>query len=161
MSRTSFTQLSRRDWLRLSALGALGAPASCWLETLAARAADDVAGGRPKHQSCILLFMTGGPSHIDTFDPKPENDTSGFSKPIDTSVPGIQVCEHLPQVAQIMQDCTRCCEGCRRIEGSHGRAPLLHAYWLSAGGWRSDSRRVSERLPRPALGMQRTRCRTS
>jgi len=64
--------LSRRDWLRLCGAGALGIPASGWLSTLAARAATD-SGGKPRHKNCILLFMTGGASHIDTFDPKPEN----------------------------------------------------------------------------------------
>src|SRR5207244_2281551 len=92
--------VSRRELLRMSA-GALAVPVSGWFDRLAAHAAE--AGVKPK--SCILLFMTGGPSHIDTFDPKPQNPSSEI-QPIDTSVPGIQVCEFLPKVAAQMKDFT-------------------------------------------------------
>src|SRR5437588_2297821 len=112
-------ELSRRDWLRLSGAGALGLPASGWLGTLAARAAEGAAGGKPQHKSCILLFMIGGASHIDTFDPKPENKTTAF-KAIPTAVPGIQVCEHLPKMAEVMADCALL-RGMSTSEGSHGR----------------------------------------
>ena len=92
--------LSRREWLKLSALGALSVPASGWLNVLAARAAEPSQLASSKHKSCILLFMEGGPSHLDTFDPKPENKSSEI-KPIKTAVPGIQVCEHLPKHSRI------------------------------------------------------------
>ncbi len=55
-------------------------------------------------KSVILLWMTGGPSHIDTWDPKPErpfNNRGPFS-PIATAVPGIDICEHLPKQAAMM-----------------------------------------------------------
>jgi uncharacterized protein (DUF1501 family) len=119
--------LSRRDWLRLSAVGALGLPMSGWLDLLSARAAEPAPGGKPRHKSCILLFMTGGPSHVDTFDPKPENRTSAF-RPISTAVPGIQVCEHLPKVAGLMRECALL-RGMSTTEGSHGRA----RYYLHTG----------------------------
>jgi len=118
--------LSRRDLLKLSAAGALGLPISGWLDRLAAHAAQE-SPGRPKHKSCILLFMTGGPSHIDTFDPKPGNKTSQI-KPIGTSVPGIQVCEHLPKVAKVMND-VALLRGMSTSEGSHGRA----RYYMHTG----------------------------
>ena len=63
--------LSRRDMMRLAAVGGLSAPASGWFDTLAARAAAETKDGKRKHKSCILLFMSGGPSHLDTFEPKP------------------------------------------------------------------------------------------
>jgi uncharacterized protein (DUF1501 family) len=116
--------LSRRDWLKLTAAGAFGLPASGWLDTLAARAAE---GTKPRHKSCILLFMQGGASHIDTFDPKPGNSTSAF-KPISTAVNGIKVCEHLPQVAGVMKDCVLL-RGMSTTEGSHGRA----RYYMHTG----------------------------
>src|SRR5215216_2984579 len=52
--------------------------------------------------SCILLWMNGGPSHIDTFDPKPDapQEIRGEFKAIGTKVPGIQLSEHLPLLAQ-------------------------------------------------------------
>src|SRR5262249_24437270 len=58
--------LSRRDWLKLSAAGALGSSVSGWFGDLAQAAAFPV---RPK-KSCILLWMSGGPSQLDTFDLK-------------------------------------------------------------------------------------------
>ena len=119
--------LSRREWLKLSAAGALTLPASGWLSTLAARAAEQSAGGQPKHKSCILLFMTGGPSHIDTFDPKPDNKTSAF-KAISTAVPGIQISENLPKMAGAMKDCVLL-RGMSTSEGSHGRA----RYYMHTG----------------------------
>src|SRR5437588_2807952 len=119
--------LSRREWLNLSAAGALTLPASGWLSTLGARAAEQSPGGKPKHKSCILLFMTGGPSHLDTFDPKPDNKSSAF-KAIPTAVPSIQVCENLPKMAGVMKDCALL-RGMSTSEGSHGRA----RYYLHTG----------------------------
>jgi uncharacterized protein (DUF1501 family) len=118
--------LSRRDWFRLCAAGALSVPASGWLSTLAVRAAEG-SGGKSRHKSCILLFMTGGASHIDTFDPKPENSTSAF-QPISTAVSGIQVSEHLPKMAAQMKNCALL-RGMSTTEGSHGRA----RYYMHTG----------------------------
>jgi hypothetical protein len=68
-----------------------------WFRTLAAHAADPVIKGA-KHKSCILLWMPGGPSQHDTFDPGP---SSNFAA-IDSSADGLQVCEHLPKMAKQM-----------------------------------------------------------
>jgi uncharacterized protein (DUF1501 family) len=119
--------LSRRDWMKLAAVGGLAVPTSGWLSTLAARAAGLPAADQKKHKHCILLFMTGGASHVDTFDPKPENKTSAF-KPISTAVPGIQVCETLPKVAKVMDHCALL-RGMSTGEGSHGRA----RYYMHTG----------------------------
>jgi uncharacterized protein (DUF1501 family) len=51
-------------------------------------------------KACILLWLNGGPSHIDTFDPKPGRPTNGPFKPIATSVSGVQISEHLPHLAR-------------------------------------------------------------
>lgn len=58
----------------------------------------------PHAKACLLLYMDGGPSHLDTFDLKPEapDDIRGPFGSIATSVPGINVCEHLPRVARQM-----------------------------------------------------------
>ena len=55
-------------------------------------------------RSCILIFHYGGPSHIDTYDMKPNApaEIRGQFSSIATSVPGIRVCEHLPQTARVM-----------------------------------------------------------
>ncbi len=77
--------LSRRQMLRLAAAGVVGFSASGWIEALAADAALD-----PKRRkSCILLWMTGGPSQTDTFDPKPGHPNGGEFKAVETAVPGI------------------------------------------------------------------------
>src|SRR4051812_11769689 len=87
------TPLSRRDFLALGAVslgGLAGAPA--------------LAVGGGKARACILLYMDGGPSHIDLWDMKPDapEEIRGPFKPIATSVPGLRVCEHLPRVARRM-----------------------------------------------------------
>src|SRR5271156_3735746 len=95
MARSSL-QLSRREWLRLSAAGALGCSSSGWLERLAVAAAKDPE----RNRSCILLWMNGGPAQTDTFDLKPGHANGGPSKEISTSVPGMNISEHLPNLAK-------------------------------------------------------------
>ncbi len=55
-------------------------------------------------RACILVFYYGGPSHIDTFDPKPNApaEIRGEFRPIPTSAPGVRVCEYLPRLARVM-----------------------------------------------------------
>ena len=97
MTRSAF-QLSRRDWLRLSAAGIASCSMSGWLGTLAAGAAAD-----PKRRrSCILLWMDGGPSQMDTFDLKPGHANGGPFREIATALSGIKISEHLPQIARHM-----------------------------------------------------------
>ena len=89
--------VTRRNFLSTAAAGtALGG----WLGRLAAH-----AGETSSAKSCILLWMSGGPSHLDTFDLKPEasDRVRGEFQPIDTSVPGIQISEHFPKFARLMQ----------------------------------------------------------
>ncbi len=116
--------LSRRDLLKLSAAGITGLSLSGWMKVLAEQAAASGA----KHKSCILLWMDGGPSHIDTFDPKPGSTTAGEFKPIPTSVPGIEISEHLPKVAGLMKH-GAILRGMSTPEGAHGRAK----YYMHTG----------------------------
>ena len=113
-------QINRRDWLRLSAAGYFAGAMSPWMPALAETAASDPRRTR----ACILLWMSGGPSQLDTFDPKPEHENGGEFKPIDTAVPGIQICEHLPQVAKQMQDLA-VIRSMSTKEGDHTRATYL------------------------------------
>src|SRR5215831_7118648 len=100
MARTRFTEkLSRRDWLRLSTAGVVGFSLSGWMERLAAATANNPTRCR----SCILLWMSGGPSQMDTFDLKPGTPNGGPVKEIQTSVPGIRISEHLPKLAKHME----------------------------------------------------------
>jgi hypothetical protein len=111
---------SRRDWLRLSAAGMAGVSAAGWFGNLAAQAAAD-----PKRRrSCILLWMSGGPSQTDTFDLKKGHDNGGPFKEIETAVPGIKISEHLPMMAKQMQDVT-IIRSMQTKEGDHERGTYL------------------------------------
>src|SRR5438874_2318272 len=116
--------LSRRDFFKLSAAGVMATSMSGWLNVLAAHAAQSGA----KHKACVLLWMDGGPSHKDTFDLKPGTDQGGPFKPIPTSVPGVEISEHFPKVAQQMHHAA-ILRGMSTSEGAHGRAK----YYLHTG----------------------------
>jgi hypothetical protein len=113
--------LSRRDLALLTAAGVGGISHSGWLPALAAHAAEVKPAGRRK--SCILLWMDGGPSHVDTFDPKPDAPANirGDLETIATSVPGIQVSEKFPQLAGLMRH-VAILRGMSTAEADHGRA---------------------------------------
>jgi hypothetical protein len=122
--------ISRRSFVKRLTAGGL-VSASGWLEVLAARAAPT------QRKACILLYMAGGPSHIDTFDPKPDapDNVRGDFKPIDTSVSGIQISEHFPRFAERMRHAA-ILRGMSTGEGEHGRAQYLThtGYQRGAGG---------------------------
>lgn len=95
---------NRRRFCKLGTLGLFGLAFPPTLRVKAERepSGNPVSGGHVK--SCIFIFYYGGPSHIDTWDMKPEApaEIRGEFKPISTSVPGIHVCEHMPHAARIM-----------------------------------------------------------
>ncbi|HAY78483.1 MAG TPA: DUF1501 domain-containing protein [Planctomycetaceae bacterium] len=111
--------LSRRGYLRLS----LGATASLcvprWLDP-ELHARESATAGR----SLILLWMNGGPSHLDTWDPKPGHPHGGEFAAIDTNVAGIQISEHLPQLAKQMHHLA-VVRSMTSKEGSHERGRYL------------------------------------
>jgi hypothetical protein len=74
-----------------------------------------------KPSSCILIWMDGGPTHFETFDPKPEApvEIRGEFQPINTNVAGIQICEHLPQLASIANKYAIVRSVCHN-QGNHG-----------------------------------------
>src|SRR5215469_11171744 len=89
--------VSRREFLRAGALSLFGLGLGGLVQ---GRAGADAPPRRAR--ACILLFMWGGPAQQDTWDPKPQAPAEyrGEFKPIPTSVPGVQVCEHLPRLAR-------------------------------------------------------------
>lgn len=123
----------RRTFLRTCGLSLGTTSLSGWLPTLAARASAE--GTQSK--SCILLWMSGGPSHLDTFDLKPEarSEVRGEFRPIATSVTGIQISEHFPRFAQLMQHAA-ILRGMSTPEVDHQLASYhLHTgYQIRAGG---------------------------
>lgn len=94
------TKLPRRDIVQAGSLGLLGMSLPRLLCSQAAAA--EVAKTPRKAKACILLFMWGGPAHQDTWDLKPDApaEVRGEFQPISTRVPGIQICEHFPKLAQ-------------------------------------------------------------
>src|SRR5436190_9416878 len=96
--------ITRRNMLQIGTIGALNLALPRVLgagEGLARK------GRGPKADSCILVFLNGGPSHLDMWDMKPDlpKELRSEFKPIATSVPGVQVCEHLPRLARLMSHC--------------------------------------------------------
>ena len=86
----------RRDFLRVGAVAGTGLTLSNYLRLA------DAGEVKPDHaQSAIFINLQGGPSHMDTFDLKPESpdEYRGEFNPIVTNVPGIEICEHLPKLA--------------------------------------------------------------
>ncbi|HTG44797.1 MAG TPA: DUF1501 domain-containing protein, partial [Verrucomicrobiae bacterium] len=90
--------ISRRNFLKIGALGLGGLSLP---EVLRAQAD---AGQRNSHKAVIMIFLPGGPPHQDMFDLKMDapSEIRGEFRPIRTKVPGIQICEHLPLLAQQM-----------------------------------------------------------
>ncbi|MBX6316299.1 MAG: DUF1501 domain-containing protein [Isosphaeraceae bacterium] len=100
---------SRRDLLRVGLLSAWGLGlADFW--RLRARANDPYAGQAipARAKACIVIWLAGGPAHLDTFDPKPEapSDVKGEFQTIATSVPGLMISEVFPKLAQAMHQVT-------------------------------------------------------
>jgi hypothetical protein len=103
-------RVTRREWLRIGGLGALGLSLPALLETTplqavsaeSPRLAGNLGGTFGKAKNVIFLWLQGGPPQHETFDPKPDAtvDIRGPFKPIATNVPGIRYCELLPRTAR-------------------------------------------------------------
>src|SRR5258708_212026 len=112
---------TRRDFLATGVVGTLGFALSPAVQRL-------LAGDAPERRAkaCILLWLNGGPSHIDTFDPKPGAETNGPFTAIDTAVPGMQFSQHLPKLAAQAKQVS-IVRSMTSAEGDHERAyHLLH-----------------------------------
>jgi hypothetical protein len=96
-SNSSFCDgLSRRNFLKVGAMGVGGLTLADLLRAEAA------AGTRSSNKALINIHLSGGPSHQDTFDLKPDapSEYRGEFNPISTNVPGLDICEHFPMLAQ-------------------------------------------------------------
>jgi hypothetical protein len=110
--------MDRRQFI--GACSALGVSVSGWFDALA-----ETVGKSPQRKgSCILLWMNGGPSQIDTFDPKPGHANGGPLKPIQTAAPGLMFGEYLPQLAKHAKNLA-VIRGMSTKEGDHGRATYV------------------------------------
>jgi hypothetical protein len=107
--------VNRRHFLQATAAGF----SSGWLSSLAATAADHP----DRKRACIVLWMSGGPAQMDTFDPKPDHANGGPFKPINTAAAGVRIAEHLPLVGGQMKHLA-VVRSMATKEGDHGRATL-------------------------------------
>src|SRR5262249_14584963 len=98
--------LTRRDLLHVGSLGLLGLSAASLARAGTTPAPRARTFGRAK--SCILLFLYGSPSQLETFDPKPDAPLQirGEFKSIRSNVPGMDVCELLPHLSRVMDKVT-------------------------------------------------------
>lgn len=92
--------VTRRRLLEICGAGCLGLSLPRLLQARAEAAGKSL----PRIKACIVLFYYGGPSQLETYDMKPQApaEVRGEFQPIDSSVPGLQVCEHLPRMARVM-----------------------------------------------------------
>lgn len=133
------TEFNRRDLLKWGALGTLGAVAS-------SRSWAAPAPTLGKAESCIFIWLGGGAAHIDTFDPKRRGDgkksAGSYYEAIPTAQRGVQLCEHLPRLANRLDRCVLVRSLHHKIVDEHGAATnLLHT-----------GRPVSETIAYPSLG---------
>jgi hypothetical protein len=153
--------ISRRNWLRIGglALGGLALP-----DILRAEAQ---SGERNPARGIIMVLLPGGPTHLDTFDLKPDApaEIRGEFRPIATNVPGIDLCEHLPRLARMADKLAivRSLVGFRDDHNTHwcstgweshppmDSSPMVPGY--PAGDWPSLGSVLSRKLGPRVSGM--------
>jgi len=112
--------LSRRELLRAGGLGGLGLSLPQLLQ------AEQVSDGgvASKADACIVIYLNGGPSHLDMWDMKPDApvEIRGEFRPIATTLPGTQVSEHLPRLAQLLHRCLLVRSMNHSVNNSHAAA---------------------------------------
>jgi hypothetical protein len=121
--------IGRRGFLRGIGLGAAGLSAVSFTDLMALQAEEL----RKRHMACILLWMAGGPSQMETFDPKPGTTNGGDTRAIDTAVPGIQLANGWDRLATVMKD-VAIIRSMTNKEGNHQRATYqLHTGYAPTG----------------------------
>ena len=132
---------TRRSFLRAGSAGLAGLSLPALVNLKSARAIDD---SRAKIKNCITIFLVGSPGHLDTWDMKPEApaEIRGKFSPIETNVPGIQICEVFPQLAKRMDRVALI----RSIVGSAGD----HDGFQCTSGW--PRRALSNEGGYPSIG---------
>ncbi len=133
---------SRRSFLKIGALG-LGGLSLAQLLQAEAQGSNTKQGDRNSRKAVIQIFLAGGISHQDFVDLKPEaaTDIRGEFQPIPTNVPGIEICEHMPRLAQMMDQLAII----RSIADSDG----AHAATQCLSGYRRGDQ---QRLEQPSVG---------
>ena len=128
--------MNRRSFLGAAGLGSLFSFAGLAAGAGARRAfaGSPELGALKPAKRCVVLFMHGGASQIDTFDPKPEHQNGGEFAAIESSVSGLQISEHLPGLAARMHQLSLI-RSLTAKEGNHERARyLMHTGFVPQGG---------------------------
>jgi hypothetical protein len=123
----SGAEFTRRDFLTVGSLGLAGLTLP---DLLRSRAAAAQAGRTVRDTSVVWLFLSGGPSHLDTYDMKPDapREFRGPYKAAPTNVPGIRLCHLMPKQAQVM-DKMAIVRTLSHADGNHGSA----VHWVATG----------------------------
>lgn len=158
--------VSRRTWLQSIGMGGLAAWAGLpaldhvgWMAAAADNRQPASSGRASPADSLIILFLNGGPSHLDMWDMKPDGpaESRGEFQPIASSLTGVPVCEHLPRLAKHMHRCTLV----RSMHHSVNNAHALAVYTAMTGHDRGDANRIvgesSEDQPSPGAILTRMR----
>jgi len=116
--------VSRRDMLKIGGMSLAGLTLADWFRQTPAASV-----GERRDVSCIFLWLDGGPSHFETFDPKPDapDTIRGPYGAIDTNVPGMQICELLPRLSQQMDKCVLVRSMSHTVD-AHSPVPMLTGF---------------------------------
>lgn len=133
--------LSRRSFLQAGFLGAAGLALPDWLR-LRANATEKNEGSRDT--AVILIWLDGGPTHMDTYDLKPDAPAEyrGALKPIRTNVPGIDLCEHFPEQAKVA-DKLAIVRSLHHTTGDH----FAGGHWMLTGYFGSTAANLDPMYP--------------
>src|SRR5829696_6678263 len=140
----SHFMLSRRDILQVGSASLLG------LSLPRLLAADAQNSLRARADSCIIVFLNGGPSHLDMWDMKPAApaEIRGPFKPIATRLPGVQLSEHLPKLGKSMHQCCLI----RSVHHSVNNAHAAAVYTALTGHDRGEIGGGTRPSDNPAIG---------
>ncbi len=150
----SRVSLSRRDLLTVGGFGLLSLP-----DLLRQSARGESTGLKATADRLVVLFLNGGPSHLDMWDMKPEagEGIRGEFKPIDSSLPGYRVCEHMPRLARQMHRATVV----RSMHHTVNNAHALAVYTAMTGHDKGDANRIvgqgGEDYPSPGAVLSKLR----
>jgi uncharacterized protein (DUF1501 family) len=139
--------VGRRDFLRVASAAGVAADAVGFGDALSLKAEEL----RRQGTACIVLWMQGGPSQFETFDPKPGHANGGETNAIDTSMPGVKLSEHLPRLANVA-DRLAIIRSMTTREGEHQRATyLMHTAYLPMASVKYPAMGsvVAREMPRP------------
>ena len=135
-------RVNRRELLRIGGTGLMGLSLA---RLLAAQQPAESARITPAADALIVIFLNGGPSHLDMWDMKPQApaEIRGEFKSIASSLPGVAVCEHLPRLAQQMHHCALV----RGMHHSVNNAHALAVYTALTGHDRGDANKAIGNSP--------------